>query len=58
MTVLKKVPVDVDTLPDRLSIEEGGHLVHAVQLDLGEARVALTFPRHLLHHRDKGWEII
>ena len=50
--------MDVNTLPDRLSVEEGGHLVHAVQLDLGEAGVALTLPRHLLHHRDKGWEVI
>ena len=50
--------MDVDTLPDRLPVAKGGNLVHAVQLDLGEAGVPLTLPRHLLHHRDEGWEII
>ena len=37
MTVLEKVPVYVDTLPDTLLPEEGGHLIHAIQLDPGEA---------------------
>ena len=44
MTVLKKVPVDVDTLPYCLPVAEGGDLVHPVQLDPGEAGVPLTLP--------------
>ena len=44
MTVLEKVPVYMDTLPDTLLPEEGGHLIDAVQLDPGEAGVPLALP--------------
>ena len=44
MTVLEKVPVYVDTLPDTLLPEEGGHLIHAIQLDPGETGVPLALP--------------
>ena len=58
MRVLKKVPVYVDALPGRLPTEQGGHLVHPVQLELGEDGELLSLAGHLLHHGDECWQII